>query len=81
MKFTKQTFNNLTGEPHHMFYLEDDKTLAPFSITASRAGVKISGEFKLEEQSQLNELAKVISDAWKLHRQLQPKITTTLSGH
>lgn len=81
MKFTKETFTNLTGENHHMFYHADADSLEPFTITASRAGVKFHGGLMLEAQEDLNTLAKVLSEAWKLHRQLQPKLTTTLSGH
>lgn len=81
MRFEKSTFTNLTGEAGHTFINIDDKSLAPFMVTATRANVSFTGDLKIESEGDLAVFAKTLSDAWKIHRQLQPKISTTLAGH
>ena len=50
-------------------------------VTASQTGVMILAEVHLEDHQDLQAYAKFISDAWKEHRKLVPKLTKDMAGH
>ncbi len=52
-----------------------------FFFEASRKGVKLKGEIEVTEFTDLQPLAKALSDAWRDHKKLIPKIEKTLTGH
>lgn len=76
-KFVKTKFDALDGKTVVAYTTED----SAFAIKASKAGVSFQGELTIEDQSELQQFAKLLSDAWTDHRKLVPKLSTTLSGH
>lgn len=70
-------FDSLDGKTVVGFTSEDSS----FSMRASRQGVEVQGVIVLTSQSELQEFAKLMSDAWTQHRKLMPNLTTNLAGH
>ncbi len=52
-----------------------------FICKASQQGISLHGLLKITSQKELEAFAKFISEAWKEHHALAPKLTKTLSGH
>lgn len=77
-KFNKRKESSLLG--HTVVLYEhaggkDVSTSDPFIIEASQFGVSMSGESPLlENRSDLEEYARIVSDAWLDHLALRPKI-------
>lgn len=77
MKFLRTKFDSLDGKTVVALTSEDDK----FQLKASRSGVMINGELEIEGMQELDQFAKLLSDAWKEHLRLKPKLQSSLSGH
>lgn len=75
--FTRTKFEGLDGKVIVAFTAEDDS----FSLQASKMGVEIKGTFLVDGEPELQQFAKLMSDAWSEHRRLKPRIETSLSGH
>lgn len=76
-KFVKTKYDSLDGKVICAYTTEDSS----FSMRASKAGVTFEGKLAIENQQELQQFAKLMSDVWVDHRKLVPKLTGTLSGH
>jgi hypothetical protein len=90
MKFIRTSFVGLEGRVVRFTLakqFDDKKKLtvqdegSDFYIEASRAGVRVKGDMRIDDFMHLDPFAKAITDAWKEHKKLIPQISTTLSGH
>lgn len=85
MKFLKTKTDALDGQVEVKYTQQvegKDAPFPPFRIVARRDGVHFEGtSAKITDMKDLQEFAKIVSDAWKDHTSLQVKIATTLSGH
>lgn len=85
MKFNRHKKDHLTlGDVvEHELAVPDLPDAYPpvFSLLASREGVLVRGAIKFESNADLQAFAKALSDAWKDHLSLKPKIVTSLAGH
>lgn len=79
MKFLKEKVSALSGETEIRFtqIVEgEDKPFPPFRLTATKLGVTFEGNSApFTDMQELQDLAKVVSDAWSAHRKLQPDLT------
>lgn len=82
MNFIRTDFVSMDGKKIVAF-TEDTTSIEPFQLQASREGLKIKGEptKQLVSETDLQEFAKFLSDAWVEVRKLKPQIATTLAGH
>lgn len=78
VKFNKDKYTRLDGTTVFTF-TADEIEAQPFRITCDRGGINFSGTLKrpLGRRHDLNEFAKLITDAWAEHLKLAPKISST----
>ena len=87
LSFQKVPHQTIDGQQKFRFVAvrtesnENSITELGFFIEAGRAGVEMSGKFTISDFKDLQPFAKAVSDAWREHQRLLPKITRTLSGH
>lgn len=85
MKFIKTKTSALDGETEVKYTQQvegKDAPFPPFRIVARKDGMHFEGQSaKITDMKDLQDFAKVVSDAWKDHTSLQVKISTTISGH
>jgi hypothetical protein len=78
MKFERKKISALTGNTEVHFSLDS----SDFKIIADQSGIRLRGESPtLYENEELQSFAKAVSDAFKDHLKLKPKLVSTLSGH
>lgn len=77
--FVKTKFDSLDGKTKVSFAEKE----SDFQIVVSRSGMSISGKLagEVTSEKELQAFAKLISDAWALHRTLKPRIVSTIAGH
>lgn len=81
MEFKKPfKMSGIDGQAKVVFTLVEP-AISTFQIEASRQGVKLRGELELTQFVDLQPFAKAVTDAWREHLKLVPKISKTLSGH
>lgn len=69
MKFERKKFDNLSGGTSVTY------TDGEFELLATREGVLIKGHSPIiGNMDELQELAKVLSDAWSEHLRLKPRL-------
>lgn len=69
MKFERKKFDNLSGGTSVTY------TDGEFELLATREGVLIKGHSPvISNMDELQELAKVLSDAWAEHLRLKPRL-------
>ena len=56
----------------------DYETEGGFIVRAGPGGVSFQGEFILNSMDDLDDFAKVLSNAWKSHQSLKPKVESLL---
>lgn len=79
MKFVREKGDSLMGKTVVRHTLTDENGgKADFYLEASRTGLVVKGNMEITTQSDLQEYAKTVSDAWTDHRKLVPKITKSL---
>lgn len=80
--FIISKFDALDGEVT-IAYIEVSTSDTPFAVKVTKGGLTITGAMdqKIVTEKDLQELARLISDAWQDHRRIAPKIHTSLSGH
>lgn len=68
--------SSLLGHTVEIWELKATTSLRPFTVEASPFGVGVRGDkaLLLESMEDLQDFAKVISDAWKVHMKLKPRI-------
>lgn len=85
MKFLKTKTSALDGETEVKFTQQVEGKDAPFPplrIVARKDGLHFEGQSaKIIDMKDLQDFAKIVSDAWVEHTKLQVKLTSTLSGH
>jgi hypothetical protein len=78
VKFLREKVSALSGETEVRFteIVEgEDKPFPPFRLIATKLGVRFEGRsMPVTSIEELQDLAKVVSDAWTAHRSLQPKL-------
>lgn len=80
MKFTKEKIDDL--ERPGKAKIVRSYVGGGFDIAANIEGVVLSGiSPALDSYGELNDFAKALSDAYKDHLTLKPKIVTNISGH
>lgn len=75
-EFTKTKFEGLDGKVV-VSYVSGDSSQ---EIRATRQGLEVRG-VRVTTEQELDQLAKMVSEAWGEHRRLKPKLVTSLSGH
>lgn len=75
-EFTRTKYSALDGQTV-IRYQEPDE----FHLEARPYGLTITGNFVLETETQLQEFAKLLSEAWQDRRNLKPKLYNSVSGH
>ncbi len=59
-----------------------EKSISAFTLVASREGVGFQGDsLVLRDRQELDAFAKALTDAWKDHRSLLPKLIAPGEGH
>lgn len=85
MKFIKSKTSALDGETEIKYTQQvegKDAPYPPFRLVVRKDGLHFEGKSaKVTDMQELQEFAKIVSDAWVDHRSLQVKLATTLSGH
>jgi len=78
LRFRRVKKSALTGETVVRYSVPS----VNFMITASKAGLAFTGEGEvmLTDQKDLQEFAKVMSEAWADHRKLVPNLMADLEG-
>lgn len=84
--FTREKFTSiLTAETTIRYVSEDDGSLSDdpaFTLEVDKKGLRIFGKCpEITTQNDLQDFARLISDMWREHLTLAPKITQNLSGH
>lgn len=83
MEFTKKKLPSLAGkgaEVHFMQDLtnEDEKPFPPFVFLATPQGVRWEGKTTtIKDMNDLQDMARVASEAWSEHLKLRPRIEIT----
>ncbi len=77
-EFTRTKFSSMEGHTVVAFDVEGDDL---FLLSARPRGLELEGKFELTTEQELQDFAKLISEAWSEHRKLKPKLVQTLSGH
>lgn len=84
MKFTKKKNQTVEGGAEVVYTQVphgEEQPFPPFKIIASKLGVKFEGQScTVTDMEELQEFAKVLSEAWKDHRNLIPKLETESGG-
>lgn len=82
-EFRVDKYSALDGKTTVAFIQERKETGEPFTIKVNQSGMSFSGSMDqpISDKVQLNDLARLIGDAWKEHMKLVPKLTSSLSGH
>lgn len=78
MQFTKEKVPSIAGGNQWVFmeHAPDKSPESKFTIIADRFGIKFRGESPtIESRSDLDSLARVISDAWSAHMRLKPALS------
>lgn len=79
MKFLREKVSALSGETEIRFTETcegEDKPFPPFRVVASKPGIRFEGKsMPVTSMEELQDLAKVVSDAWAAHRSLIPKLS------
>jgi hypothetical protein len=76
-KFTRTKYSSLEGHTVVAHTSPDEQ----FQLKADKAGLTLNGMFCIESEEDLQEFAKVMSDAWSDRRKLKVKLAKTISGH
>lgn len=80
--FLKTKLDALDGKVY-VAWTENSALENPFTVKVSKSGLNFSGTLSKEIQTQrdLQDLARLITDSWKEHEKLAPKLFSSLSGH
>lgn len=79
--FFESKFDSLDGKTKVAF-VEQSGAEKPFTVEVDSSGLRFKGDSpNICTERDLQEYARLVSDAWAQHRKLAPKIHTSLSGH
>ncbi len=82
MKFEKQPkFSDMAGKPVVAFTDADDKGLEAMQIHATPEGVRFTKSPVFHDMEELDAFAEALSQAWREHMRMRPKIVAQASGH
>lgn len=76
MEFTRTKISGLSGNTEVRFTdTSKDALYPPFTIVADKLGVRFEGRSNpITGMDNLEDLAKLVSESWKEHEALKPKI-------
>jgi predicted Zn-dependent protease with MMP-like domain len=82
-KYNREKKDSLLGETVVEFReVNDAAEETGFKIIGSPRGVELSGSSSVfTSNSDLQLFAKAVSDAWREHEKLRPKIIASIAGH
>ncbi len=81
--FVRSKYSAIDTTQTTISYTEVSEEAEPFKVLITKQGVTFQGKLgrPMSNNADLSGIAKLISDCWKEHERLAPKLATSFSGH